>query len=104
VTFLLSHLTGGLRLLSASAVAYFTSALLLGIAVVPAALRSYQLFTGTGNGWLELLVELLRAVLIIAMARQTADAVVFAIKNVVVIPLFLMTTLVGIRAVHPGRR
>jgi hypothetical protein len=145
VTFLSAHLTGGLRLLSASVVAFFTSALLLGIAVVPAALRSYQLFTGAGNGWLELLVELLRAALIIAMIavgrgwnaaslfagdrwRCVGGDIAHAVRTgwpailieltvvtlvaltvsvvvaTVVIPLFLMATLVGIRAVHPGWR
>ncbi|WP_250009930.1 hypothetical protein [Actinoplanes sp. M2I2] len=177
MTYLSAHLTGGLRLISTSAAAYFTSAVLLGIAVVPATLRSYQLFTGTGTAWMELLVELLRATLIIAMiaigrgwnapslfagnrwrsvgadiahavrtgwpailielavvtlvalavnavlatlindgtvralldaahlhaapAPQTADAITFAIKNLVVIPLYVMATLHSIHAVPP---
>ena len=35
-----------------------------------------------------------------APARPTADAIIFAIKNFVVIPLFLMTTLHSIHAAH----
>ncbi|XVV16491.1 hypothetical protein ACQP2X_19615 [Actinoplanes sp. CA-131856] len=56
-----------MRLLGASVVAYFSSPLLLAIALVPAALRAYQLFSRDDNGLLELLVELLRVVLVAAM-------------------------------------
>ncbi|MFF5083166.1 hypothetical protein ACFY36_39495 [Actinoplanes sp. NPDC000266] len=56
-----------MRLLGASVMAYFGSPLLLGIALVPAVLRAYQLFSRDDNGLLELLVELLRVVLVAAM-------------------------------------
>ena len=173
MTYLSLRLTGGVQLILMSVVTYFTSAVLLGIAVVPAALRSYQLYSKDDNGLLELLVELLRVVLILAMiaigrrwnatsllaghewrrvgedighavrtgwpaivleltlvtlvalafnvvlaavvndrtvalfvathrdSAQAADAITFAIKNVVVIPLFLMATLHSIRAMPP---
>ncbi|XVU29399.1 hypothetical protein ACQPZJ_20690 [Actinoplanes sp. CA-054009] len=56
-----------MRLLATSAAAYFGSLVLMGIALVPAAFRSYQLFSRDDNGLLELLVELLRVVLVAAM-------------------------------------
>jgi type IV secretory pathway VirB6-like protein len=159
MSYLVEHILGGVRLLATSAVFYVTAPMLLALAVLPAALRSYQLFSRNDNGWLELLVELLRVVLLVAMvmigrhwagwsdllsdisrayregwvgivielavvtivvllfnaafdavvtarslravnvnpdvAARTADAVIFAVKNVVVIPLYLTAMLVA---------
>ena len=67
MTYLLSQLSGGFRLTGSAAAAYFGSAILVGLALIPAALRAYQLFTRNDNGWLELVVELLRAALIATM-------------------------------------
>ncbi|WP_127501637.1 hypothetical protein [Actinoplanes solisilvae] len=154
-----AYLVGGLRLLGTSAAAYFTSPLLLAIALVPAALRSFQMHSRNETGWLELPVEISRVVLITAMialgrgwklssladgnewrqvgddiaaafrtewfaiaVRMTVvtllvlafnaavdssarallsepDAAIFAVKNFVVIPLFLMVILRSLHAV-----
>jgi hypothetical protein len=77
VTFIWEHVLGGFRLLGTSTAFYFTSPLVLAVAVVPAAVRSYQLFSGDDNGWLELLVETLRVGLVavmVATARQAVGA------------------------------
>ncbi|MBO0900787.1 hypothetical protein J1G43_12505 [Cellulomonas sp. zg-ZUI22] len=61
------HVRGVADLLGSAAALYLTAPLLLGIAVVPAALRSYQLYSGDPDVLLELVVELLRVVLVVAM-------------------------------------
>ena len=153
---------GGLRLIATAATVYVTHGLLVALAVVPAGLRSYQLFHRDGNAWLELLVGLQRVVLVAAMiaivrgwatplaagaewrrlgsdishalrtgwapimirltvvtlvalafgaaveavldlgwapSRQAADAIVFAVKNAVVIPVYLMAILHSLHVV-----
>ncbi len=65
--FLLEQLLGALRLIGSSATAYITSISLLIIAVVPSAVRSYQLFSRNDNVWLEILVEVVRVALFGAM-------------------------------------
>ena len=67
MTHVAPDLVGGLRLVGTSAAAYFTSVVLVALAVVPTALRSYQLFSRDDNGALEALVGLLRVVLVVAM-------------------------------------
>ena len=67
MSWLLSQLTSGLRLTGAASVAYFGSLILLATALVPATVRTVQLFTRNDNGWLEILVEVLRVVLVVAM-------------------------------------
>jgi len=67
VSFLLTQLIAGLRLTGSASVAYFSSAVLVTLALIPASLRTFQLFTGEDNGWLEILVELLRLVLVATM-------------------------------------
>ena len=46
---------------------YVTTPIVLVAAAVPAVIRTYQLFSGNGSGWLELLVEALRVVLVAVM-------------------------------------
>ena len=67
MSWLFGELAGGFRLVGSAFVAYFGSAILVAIALVPAALRTLQLFTRNDNGWLEMVVELLRVVLVVAM-------------------------------------
>ena len=67
MSFIGEQLLGGVRLLTTSAVFYFTAPVLLGVAAIPAALRTYQLLSGNDNGWLELVVEALRVGLVAAM-------------------------------------
>ncbi|MBO3083729.1 hypothetical protein [Cellulomonas fengjieae] len=67
MTGVLHHVCAGVVLLGSAATLYVTAPLLLGLAIVPAGLRSYQLYSGDTNGWLELLVELLRVALVVAM-------------------------------------
>ena len=176
MTYVSAQLAGGFRLIGASTTAYFTSVVLVGLAVPPSALRAYQLFSRDDNAWLELLAQLLRAALILAIitvardrdvtsllagvewrklagdmyraihtgwgailiqvavvtlvilafnaaleallnerslrsllittrqgpasAQQAADAVIFFVKNVVVIPIYVMAILRSILAVH----
>ncbi|MDL5352441.1 hypothetical protein [Microbacterium sp. zg-YB36] len=67
MSYLLNQLADGFRLTGAAFAAYFGSAILVAIAVIPASLRTVQLFTRDDNGWLEIVVELLRVVLVVAM-------------------------------------
>lgn len=60
-------LVGGVRLTGSAVAVYFGSAVLVALALVPAGLRTFQLFTRNDDGWLEVVVELLRAVLIAVM-------------------------------------
>ncbi|MFE1664368.1 hypothetical protein [Microbacterium sp. P02] len=67
MSWLLGQLAAGLRVTGAASVAYLGSVILLATALVPATLRTVQLFTRNDNGWLEVVVELLRIVLVVAM-------------------------------------
>ena len=67
VNWLLGQIADGFRLIGTASVAYFGSVILVGVALVPATLRTVQLFTRNDNGWVEVLVELLRVVLVVAM-------------------------------------
>ncbi|MBN9604985.1 MAG: hypothetical protein J0G30_00025 [Actinomycetales bacterium] len=67
MTFLLDNLLGGVRLLGASAAFVFTAPVLIALLLVPAAIRTYQLFRLDDSGWLEVVVEGLRVVLVVAM-------------------------------------
>lgn len=72
-----AQVLGGLRLVAEAAMFYVTAPIVLAVAAVPAAIRTYQLFSGNDDGWLELLVETLRIVLIavlVAVGRAGVDA------------------------------
>ena len=67
MTYFVAQLSDGLRLTGVAVAAYFGSGIFIGLALIPAALRTHQLFARNNNGWLEIVVELFRLALVAAM-------------------------------------